>query len=192
MTIRFNCVLLCILLSGCVSLVKISYPPEAVIYPTFDQPYTIWRRERVQGQSAAHLFQYRTGWATFRSAQKTLKKIAFGFAGLCQRLITASNRRLFLIKLEVEPIDLAEEMTAKTIYRSLIFFSLDLPLCAKSILSRTLDNGSIVLIAIPKSDSSQDDKPPVWINASIIAFQGKFRPQLRLSHPNLWRQGAFA
>ena len=48
MTIRFNCVLLCILLSGCVSLVKISYPPEAVIHPTFDQPYTIWRHERVQ------------------------------------------------------------------------------------------------------------------------------------------------
>ena len=48
MTIRFNCVLLCILLSGCVSLVKISYPPEAVIHPTFDQPYTIWRGERVQ------------------------------------------------------------------------------------------------------------------------------------------------
>jgi hypothetical protein len=48
MTIRFNCVLLCILLSGCISLVKISYPPEAVIHPTFDQPYTIWRRERVQ------------------------------------------------------------------------------------------------------------------------------------------------
>jgi hypothetical protein len=48
MTIRFNCVLLCILLSGCVSLVKISYPPEAVIHPTFDQPYTIWRREPVQ------------------------------------------------------------------------------------------------------------------------------------------------
>src|ERR1700722_17382656 len=47
-TIRFNCVLLCILLSGCVSLVKISYPLEAVIHPTFDQPYTIWRRERVQ------------------------------------------------------------------------------------------------------------------------------------------------
>ena len=38
-----NCVLLFILLSGCVSLVKISYPPEAVIHPTFDQPYTIWR-----------------------------------------------------------------------------------------------------------------------------------------------------
>jgi hypothetical protein len=48
MTIRFNCVLLCILLSGCVSLVKISYPPEALIHPTFDQPYTIWQRERVQ------------------------------------------------------------------------------------------------------------------------------------------------
>jgi hypothetical protein len=47
-TIPFNCVLLSILLSGCVSLVKISYPPEAVIHPTFDQPYTIWRRERVQ------------------------------------------------------------------------------------------------------------------------------------------------
>jgi hypothetical protein len=48
MTIRFNCVLLCILGSGCVHLVKISYPPEAVIHPAFDKPYTIWRRERVQ------------------------------------------------------------------------------------------------------------------------------------------------
>jgi len=48
MTICFNCVLLCILLSGCLPLVKISYPSEAVIHPTFDQPYTIWRRERVQ------------------------------------------------------------------------------------------------------------------------------------------------
>jgi hypothetical protein len=28
--------------------VKISYPPEAVIHPTFDKPFTIWNGERVQ------------------------------------------------------------------------------------------------------------------------------------------------
>ena len=41
-------VLLCALLSGCAHLVKISYGPEAVIHPAFDQPTMIWEGERVQ------------------------------------------------------------------------------------------------------------------------------------------------
>ena len=40
--------LLCILISGCANPVNISYPREAVIHPTFDQPYTMWNGERVQ------------------------------------------------------------------------------------------------------------------------------------------------
>jgi len=48
MTIRFNFVLLCTLVSGCVHTVKISYPPEGVIHPTFDKPSTIWKGEWVQ------------------------------------------------------------------------------------------------------------------------------------------------
>jgi pimeloyl-ACP methyl ester carboxylesterase len=48
MTNRFNYVLLCILFSGCAQTVKISYPPEAVIHPTFDKPYTMWMGERVK------------------------------------------------------------------------------------------------------------------------------------------------
>jgi light-regulated signal transduction histidine kinase (bacteriophytochrome) len=48
MTIRFNYVLLCILVSGCAQTVKISYPPEGVIHPTFDKPSTIWKGEWVQ------------------------------------------------------------------------------------------------------------------------------------------------
>jgi hypothetical protein len=47
-TVRFNCVLLCALASGCAQTVKISYPPESVIHPTFDKPYTIWEGERVR------------------------------------------------------------------------------------------------------------------------------------------------
>jgi hypothetical protein len=41
-------ILLCALLSGCSHLVKISYPPEAVINPAFDQPTMNWEGERVQ------------------------------------------------------------------------------------------------------------------------------------------------
>jgi pimeloyl-ACP methyl ester carboxylesterase len=47
-TICFKYVLLCTLVSGCVHTVKISYPPESVINPTFDKPYTIWKGEWVQ------------------------------------------------------------------------------------------------------------------------------------------------
>ncbi len=43
-----KCVLLCALVSGCVHTVKISYPPESVLHPTFDKPYTVWNGERVQ------------------------------------------------------------------------------------------------------------------------------------------------
>ena len=41
-------VLLCTLVSGCIHTVKISYPREAVIHPTFDKLYTNWKGERVQ------------------------------------------------------------------------------------------------------------------------------------------------
>jgi len=43
-----KCVLLCALVSGCAHIVKISYPPESVLHPTFDKPYTVWNGERVQ------------------------------------------------------------------------------------------------------------------------------------------------
>jgi hypothetical protein len=36
--LRFALILLFALLSGCSHLVKISYAPEAVIHPAFDQP----------------------------------------------------------------------------------------------------------------------------------------------------------
>jgi hypothetical protein len=43
-----NCVLLTFLFSGCAHLVKISYPPEAVIHPRFDRPFTTWEGQRVR------------------------------------------------------------------------------------------------------------------------------------------------
>jgi pimeloyl-ACP methyl ester carboxylesterase len=36
------------LFSGCAHLVKISYPPGAVIHPRFDRPFTTWEGQRVQ------------------------------------------------------------------------------------------------------------------------------------------------
>jgi len=48
MTNRFNWVLLCTLVSGCAHTVKISYPAQSVIHPTFDKSYTIWEGERAQ------------------------------------------------------------------------------------------------------------------------------------------------
>jgi hypothetical protein len=48
MTIRFKYVLLSSLVASCAHTVKISYPPESVIHPTFDKLYTIWNGERVQ------------------------------------------------------------------------------------------------------------------------------------------------
>jgi hypothetical protein len=41
-------ILLCALLSGCSHLVKISYPPESVIHPGFDQRFCTWEGERVK------------------------------------------------------------------------------------------------------------------------------------------------
>jgi hypothetical protein len=43
-----NCVLVAFLFSGCTHLVKISYPPGAVIHPRFDRPFTTWEGQRVQ------------------------------------------------------------------------------------------------------------------------------------------------
>ena len=39
---RLFCLLLCALVAGCAHLVKISYPPGAVIHPSFDKPITTW------------------------------------------------------------------------------------------------------------------------------------------------------
>jgi pimeloyl-ACP methyl ester carboxylesterase len=39
---RLFCFLLCALVAGCAHLVKISYPPGAVIHPSFDKPITTW------------------------------------------------------------------------------------------------------------------------------------------------------
>jgi hypothetical protein len=41
-------ILLCVLLSSCSHLVKVSYSPEAVIHPAFDQPFCTWNGERVK------------------------------------------------------------------------------------------------------------------------------------------------
>jgi hypothetical protein len=38
----------CTLLSACAHLVTISYPPEAVIHPAFNQRFTSWEGERVE------------------------------------------------------------------------------------------------------------------------------------------------
>jgi|SRR5580704_1758383 hypothetical protein len=46
--LRFAVILPFALLSGCSHLVKISYAPEAVIHPAFDQPTMNWDGERVQ------------------------------------------------------------------------------------------------------------------------------------------------
>ena len=48
MTARFSRILLCGLVSGCAHTVTISYPPEAVIHPVFNKPYTIWEGQRVR------------------------------------------------------------------------------------------------------------------------------------------------
>ena len=48
MVIRFLRLLLCALLSGCAHLVKTSYPPEAVIHPRFDRPFTTWQGEKLR------------------------------------------------------------------------------------------------------------------------------------------------
>jgi pimeloyl-ACP methyl ester carboxylesterase len=47
-TIRRSCILICALVGGCAHNVKISYPPESAIHPTFNKRYTIWKGERVQ------------------------------------------------------------------------------------------------------------------------------------------------
>lgn len=44
----FPLLLLSALLSGCAHLVKITYRPDAIIHPAFDQPTILWRGERVQ------------------------------------------------------------------------------------------------------------------------------------------------
>jgi pimeloyl-ACP methyl ester carboxylesterase len=43
-----GCIVLCGLVSSCAHFVTISYPPEAVIHPEFNKPYTIWEGERVR------------------------------------------------------------------------------------------------------------------------------------------------
>ena len=45
--VRFSVIFLCSLLCGCAHLVRISYPPEAVIHPAFGQRFTTWDGERV-------------------------------------------------------------------------------------------------------------------------------------------------
>jgi hypothetical protein len=44
----FKISLVAFLFSGCAHLVKISYPPGAVIHPRFDRPFTTWEGQRVQ------------------------------------------------------------------------------------------------------------------------------------------------
>ena len=57
---------LCVLLSGCAHVVKVSEPPEAFIHPDFGQRFTTWEGERVQvmltpalrGEKVAYLANY--------------------------------------------------------------------------------------------------------------------------------------
>src|SRR5258708_37884150 len=59
-------ILLCALLSGCSHLVKISYPPEADIHPTFNERFCTWKGERVKvvltpslrGEPLKYLYKY--------------------------------------------------------------------------------------------------------------------------------------
>jgi hypothetical protein len=66
--IRFNRLLLCILVSGCARTVKISFPPESVIHPTFDKSYTIWKGERsgILADRGSHFAKYRNILANTR------------------------------------------------------------------------------------------------------------------------------
>ncbi len=45
---RLSCVLIGVLVSGCVETVKISYPAASQIHPEFDRTYTSWNGERVE------------------------------------------------------------------------------------------------------------------------------------------------
>ena len=46
--LRFPVIFLCALFCSCAHLVRISYPPEPMIHPAFDQRFTTWDGERVQ------------------------------------------------------------------------------------------------------------------------------------------------
>jgi pimeloyl-ACP methyl ester carboxylesterase len=45
---RLSCILIGVLVSGCVETVKISYPAATQIHPEFDRTYTSWNGERVE------------------------------------------------------------------------------------------------------------------------------------------------
>jgi pimeloyl-ACP methyl ester carboxylesterase len=45
---RLSCILIGVLVSGCVETVKISYPAASQIHPEFDRKYTSWNGERVE------------------------------------------------------------------------------------------------------------------------------------------------
>jgi pimeloyl-ACP methyl ester carboxylesterase len=45
---RLSCILIGVLVTGCVETVKISYPAAAQIHPEFDRTYTVWNGERVE------------------------------------------------------------------------------------------------------------------------------------------------
>ena len=45
---RLSCVLIGVLVSGCVETVRISYPASSEIHPEFDRTYTNWNGERVE------------------------------------------------------------------------------------------------------------------------------------------------
>src|ERR1700756_2402804 len=63
---RLSCILIGVLVSGCVDTVKISYPAASEIHPEFDRTYTSWNGERVevnwtptlQAESAKYLAKY--------------------------------------------------------------------------------------------------------------------------------------
>ena len=64
--VRFSVIFLCALLCGCAHLVRISYPPEALIHPAFGQQFTTWDGEVVEvaltpslrGESLKYLAKY--------------------------------------------------------------------------------------------------------------------------------------
>ena len=79
--LRLPVIFLCALLSGCAHLVKISYAPEAVIHPAFDQPTMNWEGERVQvvltpslqGEPLKYLANYETVFLANSLRQRGLR-----------------------------------------------------------------------------------------------------------------------
>src|SRR5258707_1588281 len=77
---RLSCILIGVLVSGCVDTVKISYPAASEIHPEFDRTYTSWNGERVevnwtptlQAESAKFLAKYDRVWLANSTGEECL------------------------------------------------------------------------------------------------------------------------